>query len=42
MHDFLKWAGGSIAHEAYFNIGNYQLYPVKRLPKSSELYRRLF
>lgn len=42
MHNFLQWAGGSIAHEAYFNTGDYQLYPVKRLPKSSELYRRLF
>lgn len=42
MHDFLKWAGGSIAHEAYFNTGKYQLYPVGPNPKSSERYRELF
>ena len=42
MHDFLKWAGGSIAHEAYFNTGKYQLYPVGPNPKSSQRYRELF
>jgi hypothetical protein len=42
MHDFLKWAGSSIAHEAYYNTGSYQLFPGKRLPKSAETYRRLF
>jgi hypothetical protein len=42
MHDFLQWAGDSVAHEAYFNTSEYQLYPVKNLPKSSDLYRRLF
>ena len=42
MHDFLQWAGGSIAHEAYFNTGKYQLYPVGPNPKSSERYRQLF
>ncbi|MGD9507329.1 MAG: hypothetical protein AB7I59_01150 [Geminicoccaceae bacterium] len=42
MHDFLQWAGGSIAHEAYFNTGKYQLYPTNRLRKSAEAYRRLF
>jgi len=42
MHDFLQWAGGSIAHEAYFNTGLYQLYPVGPNPKSSQRYRELF
>ncbi len=42
MHDFLASAGDSIAHEAYFNTGEYQLYPVRRMPRSSELYRQLF
>ena len=42
MHSFLEWAGDSIAHEAYFNTGSYQLYPVKSLPKSSDRYRSLF
>ena len=42
MHDFLASAGDSIAHEAYFNTGSYQLYPVRSLPRSSALYRDLF
>ena len=42
MHSFLEWAGDSIAHEAYYNTGSYQLYPVKSLPKSSDRYRSLF
>jgi hypothetical protein len=42
MHDFLQDAGSNLAHEAYFNTSIYQLYPVKSLPKSSELYRSLF
>ena len=42
MYDFLREAGGSIAHEAYFNTGKYQLYPVTSNPRSSALYRQLF
>jgi hypothetical protein len=42
MHDFLQWAGSSIAHEAYFNTGLYQLYPVGPNPRSSQRYRELF
>ena len=42
MHDFLEEAGSNIAHEAYFNTGKYQLYPVGRNPKSSALYQKLF
>ncbi|MGE3295611.1 MAG: glycosidase, partial [Geminicoccaceae bacterium] len=42
MHDFLASAGASIAHEAYFNTGDYQLYPVRKMPKASEAYRQLF
>ena len=42
MHEFLSEAGGIIAHEAYFNTSEYQLYPVKSLPKSSLAYQQLF
>jgi hypothetical protein len=42
MHDFFQYAGNDLAHEAYFNTSEYQLYPVRSLPKSSELYRQLF
>jgi hypothetical protein len=42
MHDFLVEAGDGIAHEAYFNTGDKQLYPVGENPKSSALYRELF
>ena len=42
MHDFLQWAGSSVAHEAYFNTGFYQLHPSTRMPRSAETYRRLF
>lgn len=42
MYNFLKEAGSSIAHESYFNTGEYQLYPVGRNPKSSALYQQLF
>ena len=31
-----------IAHEAYFNSGSYQLYPIKSLPKSSSEYQKKF
>jgi hypothetical protein len=42
MHDFFTEAGDSIAHEAYFNTGQYQLYPVGRNPNSSKVYQELF
>jgi hypothetical protein len=42
MHDFLERNAGTIAHEAYFNTGDNQLYPSTRLPKSAALYRDLF
>jgi hypothetical protein len=42
MHAFFKEAGGDLAHEAYFNSGSKQLYPVRSLPKSSARYRELF
>lgn len=42
MYDFLKEAGNDIAHEAYFNTGLYQLYPVGPNPRSSALYKQLF
>jgi hypothetical protein len=42
MHDFLEWAGDSIAHEAYFNTKEHQLHPTTKLPKSAALYQNLF
>lgn len=42
MHDFLREAGTSIAHEAYFNTGTYRLFPITTNPRSSALYRELF
>jgi hypothetical protein len=42
MHDVLEANVGDIAHEAYFNTGQYQLYPPGPVPKSGELYRELF
>ena len=42
QEDFLREAGNAIAHEAYFNTGKYQLYPVTGNPRSSALYRQLF
>ena len=42
MHEFFVWAGDSLAHEAYFNNSEYQLYPVGGLPESSERYQLLF
>ena len=41
MHDFLS-QGSNIAHEAYFNTDQYQLYPIGPNPKSSALYQKLF
>ena len=42
MYAFLSKNSDVIAHEAYFNTGIYQLYPVKSLPKSSLVYRDKF
>ena len=42
MHEFFDWAGDSLAHEAYFNNSECQLYPVGSLPRSSERYQLLF
>jgi hypothetical protein len=42
MHDFFEYAGDDLAHEAYFNTGKYQLYPIGPNPKSSNLYKELF
>ena len=42
MYEFLREAGGAIAHEAYFNTGTYQLFPIAGNPRSSALYRELF
>jgi hypothetical protein len=42
MYNFLAANSGMIAHEAYFNTGEYQLYPVKSMPKSSSEYQKKF
>jgi hypothetical protein len=42
MHDFPGRGRGGIAHEAYFDTGLHQIYPVGPNPKSSALYRQLF
>jgi hypothetical protein len=42
MHDFLERNQDIIAHEAYFNTKEYQLYPNSRNPNSSALYQKLF
>jgi hypothetical protein len=42
MHDVLERNAAAIAHEAYFNTSEYQLYPSTRVPKSAALYRELF
>lgn len=42
MHDTLERNVGSIAHEAYFNTSEYQLYPSTRVPQSAARYRDLF
>jgi hypothetical protein len=42
MYNFLAANSSVIAHEAYFNSGSYQLYPIKSLPKSSSEYQKKF
>ena len=42
MYNFLAANSGMIAHEAYFNTGEYQLYPIKSMPKSSSEYQKKF
>ena len=42
MHDVLERKHRPNAHEAYFNSGSYQLYPIKSLPKSSSEYQKKF
>ena len=38
MYAFLSKNSDVIAHEAYFNTGIYQLYPVKSLPNSNPVH----
>ncbi|MGD9510686.1 MAG: hypothetical protein AB7I59_25140 [Geminicoccaceae bacterium] len=42
MYAFLKEAGGSLAHEAYFNAKEHRLFPTNMNPRSAEAYRQLF
>jgi hypothetical protein len=42
MHDFLHECGGRVTYEAYFNNGQYRLYPVGNLPNSRARYQQLF
>jgi hypothetical protein len=42
MYNFFRDAGGGLAHEAYFNGREHQLYSKTRLPRSSATYRSLF
>jgi hypothetical protein len=42
MYEFFRDAGSTLAHEAYFNSREHQLYSETRLPNASRRYRELF
>ena len=42
MHEFFRKAGSTLAHEAYLNGREHQLFSATRVPKASARYRELF
>lgn len=42
MYEFFRDCGTNLAHEAYFNAKEHQLYPSTKNPRSAALYRELF